>query len=208
MEQSLPIHRRGSRWQRKPSFSSLVATDWGTLRHPVRFWADVRLHEPRVGLLLVCNIAIAALLPTLALLLSMCGPVRHLNPRYLGSFFLGGMVLMGFLTAIEFLGLSFFASRRGWRVPRDASFVIVSHASAGWIISGLAVSLIWVTWTAIDFYRPSLLGTSLGSFGVLGDALAPAITVAFISGMIVFSLLAGAGWRGLRYANRLAPGEV
>ena len=208
MEQSLPIQRRGSRWQRQPSLVSLAATNWGVLRRPIRFWSDVRIHEPRVALLLGINLAIAALLPTLALLVSMCGPIRHLNVRYLGSFFLGCVALMAFLTFIEFAGLSFFARQRGWRVPRDSSFVIVSHASVGWIISGLAVGLVWVTWTLIDFYNPALLATRLGSLGVLGDLLAPGIGLAFVSGMIVFSLLAGAGWRALRFANRLAPGEV
>lgn len=208
MAQSLPIHRRGSKWQRQPTVLSLIRTNWGVLRHPNRFWSDVRLHEPRVVWLLLANIAIAALLPTLALLGSMVGPVRHLNVRYLGFFFLGGAALMALLTAIEFAGLTFFARQRGWRVPHDASFVIVSHASVGWIISGLGVALVWVAWTLVDFYNPSLLATRLGSFGVVGDTLAQAIGGAFVAGMVVFSLLAGAGWRALRFANRLAPGAV
>lgn len=159
-------------------------------------------------MLLAINIVVAALLPTLALLVTMCGPVRHMNARYLGWFFLGGVTLISLLTAIEFAGLPIFARKRGWRVPRDAAFVIVAHASAAWIISGIGVALVWATWTLADFYVPAILTRRVGTLGTIGDAMIPALCAVFVAGMVAFSLLAGAGWRALRFANRLAPGEM
>ncbi len=204
--QSLPHRRRGSLWQRDPTPLSLIRTNWHVLWRPRRFWRDVRLDQPRAGLLLCINILIAWLIPTLALLVTMFGPFRNMNVPYLIFFFVCGTLFIACLTAIEFAGLPFFAARRGWRVPPDASFVIVAHASAAWIISGAGVALLWVTWTLIDFYAPVILSRRVGSMGTLKDMIFPACIAVFILGMVIFSLLAGSGWKSLRYANRASPG--
>ncbi len=202
---SLPARREGSPWQKSRSITSALATDWALLRHPIRFWRVVRLHQPIATGLLIANITLSALIPTLALALVMRLPTHRLNFAYLPFFFLGGVLIYTILSAIEFLGLPFFAARRGWRVPIDAAFVIIAHASGAWLISGVGVALAWIAHNLLLTYAPAFASRPLAGGASPANMLLVAHFVLFLVGVVIFSLLSGAGWRALRYANRLPP---
>jgi len=213
---SLPARREGSPWQKRRSIASALATDWALLRHPIRFWRVVRLHKPISTGLLIANITLSALIPTLALTLVMRLPTHRLNFAYLPFFFMGGVLIYTVLSAVEFLGLPFFAARRGWRVPIDAAFVIIAHASAGWLISGVGVALAYLAHNLLQTYAPAFASKPLvGGVGGVGggggfspaNMLLVAHFVLFLVGVVAFSLLSGAGWQALRFANRLPPQE-
>lgn len=210
---SHPLRRGGSAWQRRGTPLAALVTALALFRRPRRFWESVRLHSPRAAGLLIWNIALAALLPTLAVLLTMLSPTRHFNVGYLMGFFCASVVIITALTAVEFAGLPVFAARRGWRVPPDAALVIVAHASAGWIIGGALLAGVGLTFELTDFYaaatisRPVPLLARLGLHWTYADLTLPAMLGAIALGAVIFSLLSGAGWYALRYANR-ATGET
>lgn len=205
IDESLPDRREGSPWQKRRSIASALATDRALLRHPIRFWRVVRLHQPRAAGLLIANITLSALIPTLALALVMRLPTHRLNFAYLPFFFLGGVLIYTVLSAIEFLGLPFFAARRGWRVPIDAAFVIIAHASGAWLISGAGVALAWITYNLLLTYAPTFASRPLAGGASPATMLLVAHFVLFLMGVVTFSLLSGAGWQALRYANRIPP---
>lgn len=195
---SLPERRLGSPWQRGPSLRSWWQTSLGLLRAPRAFWDQVRVDDPARGLLVdQCWIAAAglALIP-----LIVFAPIHRwdtLLPLLVAALVilvLGASVLMG-LTLIEATGARFFASRRGWRVPRAAAWSICAHAGVGWVLAGwlgLALALLGHPAALLAGAPRAVLWSGWGA--LLG----------MTAGFLVFEVLVYLGVRRLRYAN-IAP---
>lgn len=195
---SLPERRLGSPWQRGPSLRSWWRTSLGLLRAPRAFWDQVRVDDPARGLLVdQCWIAAAglALIP-----LIVFAPTRHgdtLLPLLVAAMVilvLGASVLMG-LTLIEAAGARFFASRRGWRVPRAAAWSICAHAGVGWVLAG------WLGLALALLGHPAALLAG-ATRPVLWSASGALVGLAV--GFLVFEMLVYLGVHRLRYAN-IAP---
>lgn len=112
-------------------------------------------------------------------------------------------VILASLSGIEWLGIQFFGSRRGWRITPDIARVICAHATVGWLIGGALVLV------------GSVIGAGLLRLTMSHDVgvfrgpmmLAPIwMPVAgFFVGLLVFESLAYIGMHRMRFANRERP---
>lgn len=202
VEASDPASRPGSPWQRGPGLRSYLRTAVSLAIHPRAFWTVVQIETVRSPALAAVSLALSAGVASTSLL-APDSFGYHWSKRliYAAGFFVAMLIVLVLLSTIEFLGLIFFARRRpGWRITPRVSLTICAHASAGWLLSGLGIAGVWLgnTWIV------PLLPTRLHQFtrrSVPVEPLPFFILVAFLSGMVVYSLLAGAGFHRLRYVN-------
>lgn len=210
--QSLPAARPGSPWQQRPSPQSWIDTNLAALRAPAPLFSSL-LVDPRRGTgLFVINTLIAAigvLAPWYGTLIG--DPVRsaRLQHRHewstaawavpLQALFVA--LLFTSLTLVEWLGIQFYARRRGQRLTPAAAWQVCTHASVGWVaMSALMFLGILVT--------PLLAMVGLGSL-FSGSASAfifaiPPLLGAF-AGLMIFESLVYVGVNRCRYANRPRP---
>lgn len=203
IEQSLPDRRPGSPWQQRQGVVGWLRTFGTLIHHPRTSWDRFSIEPVSAARLLFLNWAVSA---SAATTLLIGGPV-YPSPYagYVIAFFV--VTLFGFaaLTSVEFTGIRFFGSRRGFRITRATGLVIVAHASYGWLVSGFGATIAG----HIARRVPALWdGVPSRGLGIDDIAIFAAIVSApVILGMIIFSLLAGAGFHAMRYANSPRPAE-
>ncbi len=205
--ESLPEHRTGTPWQRRPGVVSWFATARLVLGHPKAVWEQVQPEIRRSTMLLVVNLGLGATAATLGILIK--GPtMKAASPAYAGLFFILAFDLLLLLTAIEALGISFFGKRRRWRINRYVAIAICAHASIGWAIAGAGVAAGWHLSQRINSNGLVRLIDRLSGARLLLSSYDIAVTLTFalpaiglITGLMVFETLVYFGMRRMRFAN-------
>lgn len=199
-----PARRVGSPWQARPSLSTWLDTLGLLARRPKSLYRITRVDGSRCGALLGANLAIAASLTSPAVLV----------PWYLGylrrragtgptddvlTFFFAWAILwtaafwvLWLLTRIEWKGIRFFGTRRGWRISPEVATTVVAHASYGWILAGLLG--LGATLAGMALVEQGPLGLPwLGRAGLGAGG--------FLAGLLCFEVLVYLGVREVRFAN-------
>jgi hypothetical protein len=183
---SLPERRTGTAWQRR-HITGWVMTSAATLRHPVRIWRDVSVGSRSMTVLMIFNCAVAAAVPAVAVAAS--GGRSVAIPIF-------GMItgILVALCGIEYVGIRFFGSRRGWRVSHAVAEAIIGHASIGWVVGGLAACM---TIVVGQFMRQPVVTVLTVPID---------LRLAFLSGpaaigLLTFETLVYIGVRHMRFAN-------
>lgn len=207
VQESMPERRKGTPLQRSASLKAWTRTASMFLRHPRRAWDDVELDPATTETALSASINLAAILAATAAgllpfyrFLSMTRSWTEL-PGALAFGWLAWLAVFVFvwaglrvLTWIETRGLTFFASRRGWRVPSAVARAATAHASIGWVVGIAPVSAMTIVMGVCWAYFP-------GAEAVLATT-ASVLTVVFLAaGLLAFECLSYAGATRLRYAN-------
>lgn len=203
---SLPSARTGTPFQNDPTWRGLARQCAMLARRPGSLFGHARIGHSSDASLLFRSIAaasFAACAPTYALLIAASARGDNEELLIAGTLLaclMWGLlnVLLYTLTAIERAGITFFATRHGWRVPRPVAQMICANAAPGWIAAGVLFTLglfavpammrlardlppPWQTWAAAAAASLPLMG--------------------FVAGMIVFETLVFIGVRRCRYAN-------
>lgn len=144
--------------------------------------------------LLITNLVAATLLATAAL-----APWKP-PIRYMSAFSVTYFLLILALSTIEYAGIRFLGKQHAYRITPLVAFTTCSHASAGWLISGLAMALVAQIARRIVPLWNSLSGLRSGGNNTTILFIA-AMLFAFVVGMMAYSILCGLGYRALRYAN-------
>jgi hypothetical protein len=192
---SLPAQRPGSRWQRKPGPIAYIATNWATVRHPVRRWRVVTPRQTTGLLALNCFLIGAAL----AIGLGAPSLLDGFDQEILG---ISGLTILAApfvlfsLSKIEALGLRVLGARNGWRTTKEVSNAIVAHASIGWLLSFPALVAEIIYFRTINFPTALAWISAPWWWEALAWAFAPLV------GLFGFELLAWLGWRKMKFANR------
>ncbi len=211
---SLPSARSGTPWQNRPGLTSWLRTNVSMLRRSVHMFRIVRLEARSGSTLLAANLLLASMIviaPWSGILLD--NPFRNLAWGRSGSMALEVLLTLGrvlfaaagflLLTLIEWLGIQFFANRRGRRLTPLAAWQVVAHASIGWVATAITSLIGLIAWLNVSFFGYSggisrLPGAS--DWLVLGVPAAGALL-----GLLIFELLVYTGVRQCRYANRPQP---
>lgn len=195
VEQSRPEFRIGTPWQRRPGLASWVRTIAQIFIAPGPFWQRVRMHPDHAFSLLLLNLSVASALMTCVL-----APTRLWNPHlgYVFSFFTVGLILLMALTTIEFAGIRFFGRQHGFHITPRKTLIVIAHASAGWLVSGVGVPLTIQVAVRLNL---NVNGHPPATWPV--ELRIISIFLPFAVGMATFSIFAGIGYRALRYANEL-----
>lgn len=192
---SLPAQRPGSRWQRTPGPIAYIATNWATVRRPIKRWRVVA-PRPTTGLLALNCFLIGALL---ALGLGAPSILDGFDREVLG---VSGLTIVAApfvlfsLSKIEALGLRVLGARNGWRITKDVANAIIAHASIGWLLALPALVAEAAYFYSIDSANALVLAYIPWWQDALIWAFAPLI------GLFGFELLAWLGWRKMKFANR------
>lgn len=126
---SLPTLRTGSAFQRDPSGTTYLLTNWQALRHPARLFRTLRTSG--ASMLMAINILVTSLITVAPLSQRQWGTANFLvvfTAIALGCYT---------LTFIEYVGILYYGRRRGWRVPKGLAWQICAHASVGWVLAAL-----------------------------------------------------------------------
>lgn len=204
--ESLPNARTGTPFQNDPTWRGLARQCVMLAREPGALFALARIGRIADDSLLfrsAAAAAFAALAPACTVLLARAFPGLREHELIIGlcvAALLWGLLtaLLLVLTAIERAGITFFARRRGWRVPTPVARTICANAAPGWIAAAV-------------FFNLALLALP-GAMRLAGNAPAPWRTAAeagaaslpaagFIAGMLVFETLVYIGVRRCRWAN-------
>jgi len=108
------------------------------------------------------------------------------------------VALLGTLSWIEYLGVSFFSRRRNWRVQKHVARAVCANAMLGWIPTGFFIAIGFAAMSVIEMF------VQRGPIGVrpwVGTAAAAMPVLGFIAGMLVFESLVYIGVRCCKYAN-------
>lgn len=206
VERSLPVHRPGSAWQKRQTPLTWAATVFRVLWRPRGAWQPVKIEARAAAGLLAINLLMASGAAAASLLVGSPQAPKASVP-YALSFWGVGFLLVAALTAVEYAGIQGFGRARSWRISPTVALVICAHASVGWLISGLGVAIGWQLTQRTLYLSTARTGPGAGAFTSFWDSWAPVALIGpFVTGMVVFSLLAGAGFHALRYAN--APGAT
>lgn len=205
---SRPERRVGSPWQRKPSLMNWLRTGWVVLRHPRSCWDEVRIEPGGSDGLLTANLLVAAALPAIPPVVdSLRSPAgRGEVAAFIIVMFLVPLGVLITLTLVEGSGLRFFGALRRWRVTRRVAVTVCAHASFGWVVGGtleaVLITLMLLLGGVEDAIKAHYRFLPLGA---LMDERYWALLGAFcfLLGMVWFSLLAGAGFHRLRFANQV-----
>lgn len=196
---SLPSAREGSAWQQRPGTGSWLRTLGSLASSPQGLFGRVR-PTPTWGLLAV-NLGLSAVIV-------MVGGViwEYVSGSSLPSLYelsnavligLGAAAGFGTLTWIEMLGVGLWRRRSGRRLPPGVAWCICSHASYGWLISGLLAAIGWAIAPRIHHWM-----TSQGIGWIDGPvALALLVVPGVFLGMLVFETLVYLGVRRCRFIN-------
>ena len=212
---SLPSARSGTPWQNRPGFYSWLRTNIGLLRRSAETFRVVRLERRSAYTLLAANLALAAVIvvaPWSGILLD--NPLRNVAWGRTGSLALEitltiGRVLVAaaaflLLTLVEWLGIQFFAGRRGWRLTPLAAWQVVAHASIGWVATAATSLIGLIAWLNLSFF--GLSGNISRLPGVSDWLILGVPATGALLGLLIFDLLVFSGVRQCRYANRPANG--
>ncbi|MBX3407549.1 MAG: hypothetical protein KF869_12385 [Phycisphaeraceae bacterium] len=204
--ESLPGARTGSPFQNDPTWRGFIRQCVMLIREPGRLFARARIGHSADAPLLFRSVAvasIAALAPLCGFALAAAGRSSREHDIIAVLMFLFSLwgvftVLLLVLTTIERVGITFFANRRGWRVPPPVARTICANAAPGWIAAGV---LCGIGLCAV----PAMLRVARDvppPWRTTADAAAASPPLlGFIAGMIVFEMLVYVGVRRCRYAN-------
>ncbi|MBL8745251.1 MAG: hypothetical protein JNK58_02725 [Phycisphaerae bacterium] len=197
IDESLPARRIGSPWQQCPGLRAWALTGWRLLRHPRAAWSAVRIERRQSASLLLANLIFSAALGTATLL---PGPAWSAPIRYTLAFFTILFLLLLALSTVEYAGIRFLGKHHAFRITESVALTTCAHASYGWLLSGAGLAIAAQVLQRIGPFWNASMGFRGGrNTGVL---LAGGIMlIAFVSGMIAYSILCGLGYRALRYAN-------
>lgn len=203
--ESLYSSRRGTRWQRDPTWRAWLATTLEMVRHPRTFWDRVRFGEDSPSpdqYNSFFNLVLVSVLPgVLWLILSyiVLGDVNTLYFLVVWPIYtivvVAGMSICSWLEARGCLVIS---RVHGWRVPGFAIWMIVDHASIGWAVGGFALCIYLIAAIAID---DVVLLYIIVTQHDLVDWLPYAFIVSTLVGLVCFETLVYFGLRRLKYAN-------
>ncbi|MDX2114313.1 MAG: hypothetical protein SFZ24_01660 [Planctomycetota bacterium] len=194
IQHSLPERRQGTPFQRAPSIGSWLATVVLVLSQPRTVWNNVRIEPLRSTAFLLANVLIASVLASTTLMSAAAWGWRPPRLWYIAAFFFVTTMMLLALTSVEFTGLRFFGARRGFRTTTTVALTVCAHASSAWLLGGLGLGITAqlserIPWLAAAFQKVD--------FYVVGSLMiAPAV-----GAIMVFSILAGVGWRALRFVN-------
>lgn len=212
--QSLPEWRHGTPWQRRTETGSstlfaALSTAGAVLSDPRGIWSEIRVLPPRDGRALAYRWAMWSVLVVLVSLLapiivSSFMPWNAGRPVWRALAYLllaaGALVLILItLMWIEQRGIRVFGKLRGWRTTPAVAWTVVGHASVGWCIGAVFMTLpgAALTWTATQDPRRAELPQVLALLAVTAG---PAISA--LIGLLTFETLVYIGFRSMRYANQ------
>lgn len=157
-------------------------------RHPVGAWDELRVERRSSWTLLATNLAIGS---------AVCGALVLAAPTasFMALIFL---TLTYSLSLLEMVGIRFFGRRRGWRITHEVALTVCAHASYGWLISAVALTV--TTWLAIETLLP-LSNRWAYPLGLEVRSEIIWIVASYFPGLIVFETLVYFGFVRMRYAN-------
>ncbi|MFM9958021.1 MAG: hypothetical protein ACKVZJ_08080 [Phycisphaerales bacterium] len=200
---SHPSRRPGSPWQRRGSgvlagVRAWVATVGEVATSPRVCWAGFAPDVRRSLGFLVVTSGVGAAIPALGLFYSRFSGISP-RPGYVGGFFLTGWLLMLSMSLVEFMGIRFFGSRRGWRVDAAVAACVVSHAAVGWLACGVLVALAWQLSNALVWSgRVSIYAVTTPT-PVQTNVVA--LAIALLAGIVSYETLVFFGVRRMKFAN-------
>ena len=188
------------------SLASWTGTLSTLFSSPHRCWDEVIPTVPgSASLLLVNCIVAAAVITSNTLTLRWIGLSSPSLLYALG--FLGTTVLLLLtMSVIEYAGLRFFGGRRHWRVTPGVSLSVVAHASYGWLIFALLITLVWHTVNLLQVRGVMQSTYTIKSPFVAGvtQTVRPielALPPALLIGVVAFEMFVYWGVRRMRFAN-------
>lgn len=223
---SLPGARIGSPWQQRRSLFAWGLTNLGTLFRPTQRFRTLRISAAGAASLLAGNLLLAgAVIADPWVGATTIDPARGVrdfsNPRELALYaaaWLAWSLLLALLllalTLVEYLGVRFFAARKGWRLTRAAAFQVCAHASIGWVLCGvLAIAAMVVPQILIRYFhlaldqRWDLRPTFSYTLDLQTILLVALPSAGYIAGLLIFEWLVFRGVRACRFATlEPAPG--
>lgn len=220
---SLPGARIGSPWQQRRSLLSWGLTNLGSLFRPTHRFRTLRISSTGAATLLTGNLLLAgAVIADPWVGATTIDPARSVrdfsNPRELALYaaawlawsLLVALILLA-LTIVEYLGVRFFAARKGWRLTRAAALQVCAHASIGWSLCGvLAIAAMVVPQILIRYFhlaldhRWNLRPTFACTLDLQTILLVVLPSAGYLAGLLSFEWLVFRGVRACRFAT-LAP---
>ncbi len=218
-ETSYPAARPGSPWQRSPGVGSWGRTLVALARSPAGLFRAIRISRHHAWTLLLINVILAGALVAAPWTGTLIGdPSRGAangggakGVLLLAASFGLETLLVAFwlvaLTMVEYLGVRFFAARRGWRLTRAGALQVCCHASYAWILGGLAAMMTlallygvqrlsgWVPRGTLDL-GPGL-PIRVSWYQLTGGA---GLVLGYFAGLLMFECLTYVGVRACRYA--------
>jgi hypothetical protein len=225
---SLPEHRKGSPLQLLGGFKPFLHTAGLVLSQPRRTFRQVRIGpaSARLRAFMLLNTTLAAaflVTPWVGVL--MGDPSRNANLRpgvsplvvrfavfVLATVGVAGVLAL--LTWIEHVGIRFVASKRKWRLTKNAATQIVMHASVGWLAGASTNSfLIPLLFTLIGGLGRRLAGQPTGrlsnlvfqSITIGWSLVAIGMFAGFFVAMLWYEILVYIGVRACKFAADLPP---
>jgi hypothetical protein len=225
---SLPEHRKGSPLQLLGGFKPFLHTAGVVLSQPRRTFRQVRIGpaSARLRAFMLLNTTLAAaflVTPWVGVL--MGDPSRNANLRpgvsplvvrfavfVLATVGVAGVLAL--LTWIEHVGIRFVASKRKWRLTKNAATQIVMHASVGWVAGALVGLKLWPVLVVSGIKSVLVInrsGTRLSSWISIYNAggqifiVALGIFVGFFVAMLWYEILVYIGVRACKFAADLPP---
>ena len=208
---SLPSARTGTPWQNRPGLIAWLRTNIALLRRTVAMFRIVRIEAGSGATLLAANLLVASVIviaPWSGILLD--NPFRNLAWGRSGTFAVEVLMTVGrvlvaatgflLLTLIEWLGIQFFANRRGWRLTPLAAWQVVAHASIGWVATAATSLIGLIAWLNLSFF--GFAGEISRLPGVSDWLVLGVPATGALLGLLIFELLVYTGVRQCRYANR------
>jgi hypothetical protein len=203
---SLPTARTGTPFQNDPTWRGFARQCAMLAREPGTVFVRARIrHIADTSMLLRSTAAasLAAVAPSCALLLAAAWRDVREHEVLIGVLVAGllwvfvNVVLLS-LTAVERIGVTFFATRRGWRVPPPVARTICAHAAPGWIAAAVLLN-------AGLFLMPAAMRVARdipAPWRAWAEGAAVSLPlVGFVIGMLAFETLVYIGVQRCRYAN-------
>jgi len=179
--------------ERRNAYGSrgLLERWWLAIASPIRIWERVDVSDFRQSRRsLQLTLLVVSLVPGVSLWLASGGAVRF--PVVL-PLIVPAYIVFGFMTFLEEVGIRFFGRRRGWRISKNVSAAVVSHASIAWALSGVGVGVVWALFLRDELEVRNVYGP-ISSYTLY-------MFLAFLPGMLWFETLVWIGMRKLRFAN-------
>lgn len=203
---SLPSARTGTPFQNDPTWRGFLRQCAMLAREPGTLFARLRIRHTADTFMLLRSTAaasFAAVAPSCALLLAAAWRNVREQEILIGVLVAGlswvfvNVVLLS-LTAVERIGVTFFATRRGWRVPPPVARTICAHAAPGWIAAAVLLN-------AGLFLMPvatRVVRDIPAPWRAWAEGAAVSLPLAgFVIGMLAFETLVYIGVQRCRYAN-------
>lgn len=202
IEHSLPARRHGSPAQQRRSWSAWVETGTRVLNDPKESFRRASIERRRARGLLLTSTFVAAILSSTALVAVAATLFFHIRAfdvpgaaLTIALFTAGAWATILIASWIESLGIRFFGARRGWRITKTVSLVVVAHAAIGWVAGGIVVGV-----GALLALVSGLLGRESADSVVIAVAVGGLVMGAVV-GLLWFEMLVYTGVRACRFAN-------